>query len=162
MSPWVLHFARLSFILIPETRLFRFKVFLLRLAGVKIGYDVRVCSSVQVIGSGELSVGEGSWVGHEVLICATSSVWIGSAVDIGPRVYIGTGTHEIALEGVRAAGLGVSKDICIGDGSWIGAGSLILPGVTVGRNAIVAAGSVVIRDVPDGATVGGVPARVLR
>ena len=50
----------------------------------------------------------------------------------------------------------------IEDGAWIGAGAIILAGVTVGKNAVVAAGSVVVKDVPPGAIVGGNPAKMLR
>lgn len=54
------------------------------------------------------------------------------------------------------------KPVVIRCNAWIGAGAMILPGVTVGENAIVAAGAVVTKDVPDNAVVAGVPAKVLR
>ena len=162
MRPSYLHFARLLFYVIPETRLFGFKAKILRLTGANVGRNVRICSSVTIIGSGHLEVGEDTWIGHKVLICAGSQVTIGRAVDIGPRVYIGTGTHEISLNQAHSAGAGINKDIVVGDGVWIGVGSIVLPGVSIGDKAIIAAGAVVTENVPPRVLVGGVPARMIR
>lgn len=60
------------------------------------------------------------------------------------------------------AGDGTVAPVVLGRGCYLGAGALLLPGVTVGENAVVAAGAVVTRDVPPGTVVGGVPARVLK
>jgi len=148
--------------LLPETRLFGLKRFLLRLAGARIGRGVRVCSSVTVLGRGQLHVAEDTWIGHQVLLCVGSKVEIGANVDIGPRVYIGTGTHEIDARGPRSAGVGINSDVIIEDGVWLGAGCIVLPGVTVGTNSVVAAGAVVAETIPPRVAVAGVPARVLR
>lgn len=78
--------------------------------------------------------------------------------DISGRVNIITGTHQIGtIE--EAAGEGYGKDITIEDGVWIGFGSTILPGVTIGKAAIIAAGSVVTHNVAPGTMVAGVPAK---
>jgi acetyltransferase-like isoleucine patch superfamily enzyme len=106
-------------------------------------------------------VGEDTWIGHEVLIVASAPVVIGDHVDIAPRVFIGTGTHEIDPRGQRVAGAGRSFPIVIGRGAWIGASATILPGITIGEMAIVGAGAVVVRNVPAGAIVGGVPAVII-
>ena len=58
--------------------------------------------------------------------------------------------------------LGTHQPVSIGSGSWVGQGTIILPGARIGRNVVVAAGSVVRGDVADHAVVGGVPAKVLR
>ena len=158
----LLHLARLIFIALPETRAFRIKSALLRLAGARLGDNVRICSSALVLGAGELSVGDDTWVGHQALISATSRITIGSAVDIGPRVYIGTGTHDIDPEGAHSAGAGVSQDVVIADGVWLGANSVVLPGVTIGEKSVIAAGAVVTENVPPRVMVGGVPARIIR
>jgi acetyltransferase-like isoleucine patch superfamily enzyme len=146
----------------PETRLFAVKAMMLRLAGAKLGRNVRVCSSVTVLGPGQLEIGEDTWIGPGVLICSGSSVIIGSAVDVAPRVYIGTGSHEIDSNGRRAAGLGFERDVVIETGAWLGVASVVLPGVKIGSNAVVAAGAVVAENVSSRAVVGGVPARVIR
>jgi acetyltransferase-like isoleucine patch superfamily enzyme len=115
-----------------------------------------------VLGGGELEIGDDTWIGHQVLLCAGSKVVIGANVDIGPRVYIGTGTHEIDARGPRSAGIGINSDVVVEDGAWLGAGCVVLPGVTVGRNSVVAAGAVVAETIPPRVAVAGVPARVIR
>ena len=96
--------------------------------------------------------------GCVILDCAPVS--IGDRTQIGPGVQILTPDHP-REPGPREAGLEFARAIRIGRNVWIGGGALILPGVTVGDDAIVGAGSVVTRDVPAGATVVGNPARVL-
>lgn len=162
MRPFLLHLIKLLFYILPETRLFGFKVSLLRAAGISAGDNVRICSSATILGSGSLKIDDDTWIGHQVLICASSRVMIGKAVDIGPRVYIGTGTHEINSNSAHSAGAGMNKDVIIEDGAWLGAGSIILPGITVGEKSVVAAGAVVTEDVPERVLVAGVPARVVR
>ncbi|HNX05774.1 MAG TPA: acyltransferase [Opitutales bacterium] len=147
---------------LPETRLFGLKRALLSAAGVKVGRGVRFCSSALILGGGTLSIGDDTWIGHQVLIVAASDVFIGNRVDLAPRVYIGTGTHAPDVDGLRAAGQELTRDIHIGDGAWLGACSCILPGVRIGTNAVVAAGAVVTKDVAEKTVVGGVPAVCLR
>jgi len=146
---------------LPETRLFGFKAYLLQLAGARLGSNVRVCSSVSILGRGHLVVGDDTWIGHQVMICASSRVTIGKGVDIGPRVYIGTGTHEIDFYGAHSAGLGINHDVVIADGVWLGVGCIVLPGVTIGEKSVIAAGAVVTEDVLPRVMVGGVPGRVI-
>ncbi len=95
------------------------------------------------------------------MICASSRVTIGKGVDIGPRVYIGTGTHEIDFYGAHSAGLGINHDVVIADGVWLGVGCIVLPGVTIGEKSVIAAGAVVTEDVLPRVMVGGVPGRVI-
>jgi acetyltransferase-like isoleucine patch superfamily enzyme len=157
-----LYVCMLLFRLFPETRLFALKASLLRWAGIKVGHNVRVCSSVTILGSGSLEIGDDTWVGHQVLIISSSCVRIGSCVDIAPRVFIGTGTHQLDAEGKHSAGLGINRDVVIGDGVWLGACCTLLPGITIGTKAVVAAGAVVTRDVPERKVVGGIPAEILK
>ena len=85
-------------------------------------------------------------------------VSIGDGTQIGTGVQILTADHpRDAVE--RAAGLEWGRPIRIGRNVWLGGGAIILPGVTVGDDALIGAGSVVTRDVPAGATVVGNPAR---
>jgi acetyltransferase-like isoleucine patch superfamily enzyme len=98
------------------------------------------------------------------------SVTIGEGVFIGDRCLIAAGVNIAGFNGhpsdaaARRAGLPdeVPPPIRIGNDVWIGAGAMILKGVTIGDEAIVAAHAVVTRDVPPGALVGGIPAKVLR
>jgi acetyltransferase-like isoleucine patch superfamily enzyme len=80
---------------------------------------------------------------------------------VGARVLFLTSGHEIGPS-ERRAGPVHSSPITVEDGCWIGAGSILLPGVTIGRGSIVAAGSVVTKDVAPDTLVGGIPARPIR
>ncbi|WP_452218516.1 acyltransferase [Lacinutrix undariae] len=162
MRPIINYFNSLIIPLLPETRCFVFKRFLLRLAGVVIGDNTSVTSSVKMLGVGNLVIGSNTWIGPETLIMSTSNIYIGNNVDIAPRVYIGNGTHELGVDGVRMAGKGISKDISIGTGTWICTGAIILPGVTIGKMCVVAAGAVVSKDVKDNMLVGGIPAKYIK
>lgn len=162
MHPTRTHLIQFVFRFLPETRCFALKRGLLRWAGARVGAGVRVCSSVRVLGAGALEIGEDTWLGHECMLVTSCSIKIGARVDIAPRVYIGTGTHELDPGGPRSAGNGLSQPVVIGDGVWLGVACGILPGVTVGEKAVVAAGAVVTTDVPPRIVVGGVPAREIR
>lgn len=149
--------------LLPPSRAFAFKRALLRWCGARIAADVRIASNARFTLGGPLSIGAGTWVGQGVLVTGgDAEVAIGARVDIGPRVMLVTGTHEFQRGADRAAGPGFSRPIVIEDGAWLGAACTVLGGVRVGRCSMVAAGAVVTADVPAGAIVGGVPARVLR
>lgn len=86
---------------------------------------------------------------------------IGDSTQIGPAVQIYTADHPRDPE-TRRAGLESGKPISIGRNVWIGGGAILLPGVTVGDDAVIGAGSVVTRDVAAGVTVVGNPARPVR
>ncbi len=83
---------------------------------------------------------------------------IGDYVMVGPNVVIVTPNHSKGPSERRRTGT-ISHPVVIEDDAWIGAGAIILPGVTIGAGAIVGAGSVVTKDVPAGVTVAGNPAR---
>ena len=147
--------------LLPETRCFGFKRWLLRQTGARIGKNVRICSSAMFIGSGHLVIGDNTWIGHRCLISTSSTIIIGANCDIAPCVYIGNGTHLIAPDGDRIAGAGICGDIVIGDGCWLCAGCIILPGVVIGNKCAVAAGAVVTKPCNENLVlVAGIPAVV--
>lgn len=149
--------------LLPATRLFGLKRWLLRLAGAKVGNNVRCASSARFQLTGPLQIGADTWIGHEVLVVGGDApVEIGACCDIAPRVLIATGTHQIAPHAAHVAGKGYSLPIRIGDGCWIGAGAIILGGTTLGAHCIVAAGAVVRGQFPERVLIGGVPARVIK
>jgi maltose O-acetyltransferase len=162
MKPARLFLVHLVFGLLPPTRCFPTKRDLLRWAGAEVGENVRIVSSARFLVTGQLRIGDGTWIGHEVLIVGgEADVTIGANVDVAPRVSIVTGSHELFGVHGRAAGEGFSRPIHIMDGVWIGAAATILGGVVVGQSSMIAAGAVVNRDVPAGAVVGGVPARII-
>ncbi len=154
----------LSFIFrsLPLTRFYKTKSKLLNILGVEVSKSARIVSSVQFLGPKNIKVGNDTFIGHETTITGSynSSVIIGNYVDISNRVLMSTGTHEIDIEGNHIAGKGLSKDIVVKDGAWIGMGAVILPGVTIGKKSVVAAGAIVINDVPNYSVVAGNPAKI--
>jgi maltose O-acetyltransferase len=106
-----------------------------------------------------IRLGRGVFLNFNCVILDVCEVVIGDQTQIGPGVQILAADHPRSPE-ERAAGIEFGRPVRIGCNVWIGGGALILPGVTVGDDAIIGAGSVVTRDVPAAATVMGNPARV--
>jgi maltose O-acetyltransferase len=113
------------------------------------------------------SYGRNIYIGDHVflnVLCTIldcNEVRIGNHVMIGPAVQIYTAAHELQAR-ARNQGLEVAKAIVIEENVWVGGGAILLPGVRIGRNAVVGAGAVVSRDVPTNTVVVGNPARVIR
>ncbi|NEU11785.1 sugar O-acetyltransferase [Methylobacterium sp. BTF04] len=107
-----------------------------------------------------ISLGAHVFLNFGCIILDCAPVSIGDRTQIGPGVHILTADHPREAA-PREAGLEFARAIRIGRNVWIGGGALILPGVSIGDHAIVGAGSVVTRDVAEGATVVGNPARLL-
>ena len=108
-----------------------------------------------------ISIGSNVFINCNVTILDTNRVTIGNDVFIAPGVVISPASHPIDPE-QRAAKIYVSSPVVIEDRAWIGANATVLPGVTIGKNAIVGAGAVVTKDVPDNCIVAGVPAKLVR
>ena len=89
------------------------------------------------------------------------NIRIGSHTMISPNVTFATASHPID-PAQRRAGLQFNRDIMVGENVWIGAGAIILPGVTVGNNSVIGARNLVNRDIPANVVAVGVPCRVLR
>jgi maltose O-acetyltransferase len=106
-------------------------------------------------------LGDHVFINYMCVILDCNEVRIGNHVMIGPSVQIYTAAHDLRAE-PRIRGIEVAKPITIEDNVWIGGGAIILPGVKIGRNAVVGAGAVVSRDVPSNTIVAGNPARVIR
>jgi maltose O-acetyltransferase len=107
---------------------------------------------------GRLVIGRQCSLNYGVSIGATGSIRIGDRSRLGPYVMVvDTDFHDPLKRGHRPP----PRPVTIGDDVWIGAKASILPGVTIGRGAIVGTGAVVTKDVPEFAVVAGVPARVL-
>jgi acetyltransferase-like isoleucine patch superfamily enzyme len=111
----------------------------------------------------EMRIGELTWIGQQCFFHSAGGLTIGARVGIGPGVKILTSAHA---EAGRATPVLFSPietaPVVVEDDADLGINSVLLPGVTVGRGAIVGAGAVVTSDVPPYAVVAGVPARVLR
>lgn len=105
-----------------------------------------------------IRLGAGVFLNFNCVVLDVVEAEIGDMTQIGPGVQILTADHP-RDPALRAQGLEFGRPVKIGNNVWIGAGALIMPGVTIGDNALIGAGSVVTRDVPAGVTVVGNPAR---
>lgn len=123
-----------------------------------IGDESEVLDKVLIYHPDQCEIGERSRIIGTTVIYAHGGVTIGSDVWIAAHCTISSVTHPTDPDERRTGRL-LYAPVRIEDGAWLGAGAIILPGVTVGRDAIVGAGAVVTRDVPPGETVTGVPAR---
>ena len=111
---------------------------------------------------GDIHIGDNCSVNPFTIVYGHGGVRIGDDVRIAAHAVIIPGNHNVAADGpLHESGIS-AKGIEIDDHVWIGAGSRILDGVRIGRNAVVGAGSVVTKCVPANSTVAGVPARVIK
>lgn len=162
MNSTILYLISIFIHLLPETKCFGLKRVLYRLAGADIGKGTRIVSSAKIMGSGKLIIGSNTWIGHDALIICSSNIFIGSHCDIAPRVYIGTGTHIIDVNCEHVSGRGISLPISIGNGCWLCANSMILPGTTIGNKSILAAGAVAKGNIPSRELWGGCIAKKIK
>ena len=137
--------------------------------GVKLGKNVNIGENAIIncfINDGDihLDIKDNIYIGRDVQINAYQSVFIDSDVVIADRVYISDATHNYQDPEMPIINQGTSYEdkVEISSGSWIGINSVILPGVKIGKNAIIAANSVVSKDVPDYSIYGGVPAKLIK
>lgn len=114
--------------------------------------------------SGVVNIGERSALGHDTeLLCWQANVFIGRNVRIAAEVYIVTSNHAYELADVAIIEQGyLHQDVTIEDDVWIGRRAIILPGVTIGKGAIIGAAAVVTKDIPAYAVAAGVPAKVVK
>jgi maltose O-acetyltransferase len=149
--------------ILPETRSYPVKARLLRYCGFDVHPAARIVSSAKFIGSFSLSIGEDTYIGHEVLIAGGQcTISIGHGCDLAPRVSLIAGSHEVDMVGLHTAGKGYSQNIIIKDGVWIGAGAIVLGGVTIGEKAVIAAGSIVKNDIPSFVIAAGNPCKPIK
>lgn len=114
-----------------------------------------------------------NWSGHHIhmgsyvyanfnfTVVDDGEVYIGDHVMIGPNVTIATAGHPVKAD-LREMGIQYNLPVRIGNNAWIGAGAVILPGVTIGENTVIGAGSIVTKDIPANVVAVGNPCRVLR
>ncbi|GAB2909850.1 sugar O-acetyltransferase [Rhodococcus aerolatus] len=106
-------------------------------------------------------LGAHTFINWGVVLLDVGRITVGDHVQVGPGVQLLTATHPLDAARRRDGWEG-SAPVAVGDGAWLGGGVVVLPGVSIGADAVVGAGSVVTRDVPAGVLVVGNPARVVR
>jgi acetyltransferase-like isoleucine patch superfamily enzyme len=128
------------------------------------GPNVSFAPNVSFRNAERITIGAGSHIGEHSIIWAgnsTGRIVFGEKCLLAPHVTItasnyGTEPGEFIMDQPK-----VEKDVLVGDDVWLGANTVVLAGVTIGDGVVVAAGAVVTRDVPPGAIIGGVPAKVI-
>ena len=105
--------------------------------------------------------GKGVYANFNLTLVDDTHIYVGDYTMLGPNVVLATGGHPILPE-LREKGYQFNMPIHIGKNCWLGAGVIVLPGVTIGDNTVIGAGSVVTKDIPSGVVAVGNPCRVLR
>ena len=130
------------------------RVALLRLFGARVGNHVKIKTGVRVKYPWRLQVGDNTWIGEDCWIDNMADVVLGSNVCLSQGSYLCTGNHDWRDRSFRM----FAREIRLENGSWVASRCTLGPGVTIGRDAIVAIGSVVWESVPAGEIHGGNPA----
>ncbi|RFZ92822.1 acyltransferase [Mucilaginibacter conchicola] len=131
------------------------RIALLRLLKASIGKKVGLYRGFEVRSPWKMRIGNSTIIGHKAMLDARMGLFIGSNVNLSNEVMIWTLHHDYNSPDFAQAGAPVS----IEDYAWICSRAVILPGVTIGKGAVVAAGAVVTRNVAPYTVVGGVPAK---
>lgn len=149
---------------LPRYRMLGFlKANFLRVNGAKIGKRCTFYPRVWVAPGRNLVLGDDVDLALDVLITTSGGVEIGDRTLVGYRAQIISANHSVPPKPAAIFGSGHDKaKITIGSDVWVGANSMILPGVSIGDGAVVAGGSVVSKDVEPYAIVAGVPAKLIR
>jgi acetyltransferase-like isoleucine patch superfamily enzyme len=130
------------------------------LIGAKVDDGFSLIPPFYTTGGKNIRIGRNVFINQNCTMYDLGGIDIGDDVMIGPNVSIITSGHPV--EPYQRRAFVIARPIVIGRNVWIAAGATIIGGVTIGENSVVAAGSVVTRDVPANSLVGGNPARVIR
>lgn len=134
-----------------------FRRFFYRLAGIKIGKGSTVHMGARFYNPKNISIGDDTVIGEGAILDGRDKLIIGSHVAVASEVMIYNSEHDINSEHFNP----VNAKVIIEDYVFIGPRSIILPGVKIGRAAVIAASAVVNKDVPPYAVIGGVPAKII-
>ena len=138
------------------------KLFLV-LSGARVGRRVVIYPGVWIMPARNLVLGDDVDLAKDVLITTSGGVSIGARTLVGYRTQIISGNHTIPPAGQRIFDAGhIPKPVLIGEDAWIGANCIILPGLSIGNGAVIGAGSVVTKDIPENCIAAGNPAKVIK
>ena len=130
-----------------------------QITGSQIDESVAVFTPLYINYGNHTKIGKNVFINFDCIFLDLGGITIEDNVLIAPKVSLLSEGHPISLNERQSL---VPGHIHIKKNAWIGAGATILPGVTIGENAVVAAGAVVSKDVPTNAIVGGVPAKIIK
>lgn len=131
--------------------------FFYRLAGVKIGQGSTIHTGTVFYDPRHISIGKDTVVGEKAVLDGREKINIGDHVDIASEVMIYNSEHNIEAEDFSA----IIAPVTIDDYVFIGPRAIILPGVKIGKGAVIGAGAIVTKDIPPFAIAGGVPAKII-
>ncbi|MEU6438798.1 maltose acetyltransferase domain-containing protein [Streptomyces sp. NPDC047046] len=126
-----------------------------------LGEDAEVRPPLHLDYGSHLRIGPRTFVNYGLTALDVADITIGADCQLGPHIQLLTPTHPLEPE-PRREKWESARPITIGDNVWLGGGVLVLPGVTIGENSVVGAGSVVTKDIPPNTVAVGNPARVAR
>lgn len=130
--------------------------FVLRLFGARIGKNVKVRPSARITYPWKVTIADNAWIGDRAELYSLDEIVIGHDAVVSQGTYLCTGSHDYHVAGFPI----VRKPITIAPESWIAAQCFVMPGVTIGRGAVVGVRSLVLEDVPAYTIVAGHPAAV--
>ena len=111
-------------------------------------------------GGGHVHFGKNIYANFNLTLVDDTHIYVGDYTMFGPNVTVATAEHPILPE-LREKGYQYNAPVHIGRNCWIGAGAVVLPGVTIGDGSVIGAGSVVTKDIPSGVVAAGVPCKVM-
>ena len=129
---------------------------------IHTGEDVRFRHPLLIQFPENIHLGNRVSINQNCTFLAHARITVGDNTLIGPNVTIITVNHDYRLEGVLVQTAHSLLPVNIGENVWIGANVVVLPGVTIGNNAVIAAGSIVTKDISEGVIVGGNPAKLIK
>jgi acetyltransferase-like isoleucine patch superfamily enzyme len=151
-------------VLYPLRPFCRLKVYLLRKLGASIGLNCFIHQNVFIAGHDSLCIGSSCVLSRGATIVASGGLTIGDNVLVGYDSKILTRNHKIPQDWsapIRWAGH-INKPVVIEDDCWLGSNVVVLPGVTIRKGCVIAAGGVVTRDTEEYGIYGGIPAKLIK
>jgi acetyltransferase-like isoleucine patch superfamily enzyme len=151
---------------LPSFTFSRTRARLLAIMGSDIDAGTAFTGYVHLVGrrgcARRLRVHPGCILGPGVILGLDADITLGKNVSIGPMAMLYTATHPLGVASRRMQLNVLARPIVVEDGAWIGMRALVMPGVRIGRGAVVSAGAVVTKDVPDNVLVAGNPATIVQ